>query len=47
MRKSTYLAPAFLLLAQQAKLYTAELVNLRGEYRTDPLGLDTAQPRLS
>jgi hypothetical protein len=47
MRKSTFLALACLLLAQQALLHAAEPANLRGEYRTDQIGLDGAQPRLS
>ena len=47
MRKSTFFALAILLLAPLALLRAAEVTNLRCEYRTAPLGIDMAKPRLS
>ena len=38
---------AALLLAPLAVLHATSLTNIRCEYRTDPLGIDTPKPRLS
>ena len=47
MKKTTFLALAFLLLAQQALLHAADVTNLRCEQLANPLGIDVTQPRLS
>ena len=47
MNKLTSLALTALLLAPMASLHAAEVVNLRCEYRENPLGIDVTKPRLS
>jgi alpha-L-rhamnosidase len=47
MHRITFYALAFLFLAPLASLHAADIVNLRCEYRNNPLGIDVARPRLS
>ena len=47
MPNITLLVILILVLSQQARLHAADVANLRCEYRTEPRGLDVAQPRLS
>ena len=47
MNRLTSYIFATLLFAPLASLHAAEVANLRGEYRENPLGIDVAKPRLS
>ncbi len=47
MHRITFYALAFLILVPLASLHAADIVNLRCEYRNNPLGIDVARPRLS